>query len=288
MAITATASGYLYFGPNSSTYVRDININGTVTVLWKEGTWYYVETNTSLKRRNYIESLTNITGGTPEPLSPNLLTRYVNAAGSTYLGPETTYTSGGSLGIGDTVKYLEDKRQDDFVLVEYKVANSDKKKRAWFYHMRLTPSRPPFFIDPVDTTQGYVFSNHKDYPVPTGTPVYAMCDGTFTFAYYYGKKYSNSEYSYISLGRGISLKPDSGWKTADGRTTPHIEYSHLSSLSGYSTPNYVENCYPSSLGTNYEENQVVLENKWVECGELIGYSGNSGNSSGSHLHILLR
>lgn len=62
---------------------------------------------------------------------------------------------------------------------------------------------------------------------------------------------------------------------------------HLSSLNGYSTPNYVENCYPSSLGSNYSEQLVVLENRAVRCGDLIGYSGNSGNSTGPHLHIKL-
>jgi len=103
-----------------------------------------------------------------------------------------------------------------------------------------------------------------------------------------GKKYQSSANSYLSLGRGTRLAPDSGWKTADGRTPSYIEYGHLSRLNGYSTPSYVERCEGSESGTNYSENVVELANKAVKCGDLIGYSGNAGNTygtTGEHLHI---
>ena len=118
-----------------------------------------------------------------------------------------------------------------------------------------------------------------------------MCDGTFKFAYVWGKKTSTSPNSYLSLGRGTRLTPDTGWKTADGRTLTYIEYGHLSSLNGYVTPDYVERSQGSASGTNYSQEEVVLAVKRVKCGDLIGYSGNSGNTygtNGEHLHIQLR
>ena len=142
--------------------------------------------------------------------------------------------------------------------------------------------------DPINKNNNFTGGNHVDYAVSTGTPVYAMCDGTFRFAYIWGKHTQTSADSYLSLGRGTRLTPASGWKTADSRTPSYIEYGHLSSLNGYSTPNYVENCPNSSSGNNYSENTVVLANKAVKCGDLIGYSGNSGNSTGPHLHIQFR
>jgi murein DD-endopeptidase MepM/ murein hydrolase activator NlpD len=134
-------------------------------------------------------------------------------------------------------------------------------------------------------------NNHEDYAKPLGTPVYAMCDGIFHFAYTWVKKYQDSPNSYLSLGRGIGLTPNSGWKTADGRTPSYIQYGHLSKLNGYSTPSYVERCEKSESGSNYSQNTVSLEDKAVKCGDLIGYIGNSGNTYGStgiHLHILLK
>ena len=40
---TATANGTLYYGPSTATYPSDGTYSDTVTVLWKEGNWYYVD-----------------------------------------------------------------------------------------------------------------------------------------------------------------------------------------------------------------------------------------------------
>ncbi|GMQ59202.1 hypothetical protein AN1V17_35990 [Vallitalea sediminicola] len=190
----------------------------------------------------------------------------------------------------EEVEYLNQK-VNGYAYIEYNTSSG--RKRAWVYANNLGTSKPPVKImkDPISPSLNYTYPNHKDYPVGKGTPVYAMCDGTFKFGYYWGKLKEDSSYSYISLGRGFRLTPDSGWQTADGRKASYIEYGHLSKLNGYSTPDYVERCPNSTYSNCVEANVKTLATKHVQCGELIGYSGNSGNTLGAnglHLHIRLK
>lgn len=287
----------VYYGPSTSIYPSENSFagpNDAVTVLWKEGAWYYIEYPAgSLKKRLYITS-TAVSGinGTVVTYTPNLVTRYVQVAGNTYAGPSSTlYPSAGSVSAGEKVMYLDGQATSTYALIEYEIAGG-KKKRAWFDRTKLgsaPPTQSKIMKDPINKSNNLVASgNHKDFAVPIGTPVYAVCDGTFTFGYYWGKLTSASPTSYISLGRGYLLVPDAGWKTAAGQSASTIEYGHLSKLAGYTTPSYVENADGSTWLACNQKTKVILETKHVTCGELIGYSGNSGNSSGPHFHLLLK
>lgn len=291
----------VYFGPSSTLYPSESSSagpNDTVTILWKEGSWYYIDYPAGTKRkRMYIptSAVTNI-NGTITNYTANLQTRYVNTAGSTYWGPATTYSSAGSVSLGETVQYLYPQRENDYVLIEYSVSGG-QKKRAWIYgnFLSTAPIQAKIMKDPINPNVNLVMpSAHKDYKVGKGTPVYALCDGMFTFGYYWGRYSTSSPISYISLGKGYKLVPDAGWKTAAGQTANYIEYGHLSALNGYETPDYVELCN-NGQGCTWtacaEKNIKNLATKHVKCGELIGWSGNSGNAQsksggqGYHLHI---
>lgn len=95
---------------------------------------------------------------------------------------------------------------------------------------------------------------HKgiDFAAPVGTPVFAVCDGVVERCGYEDPKDS-------SQGFGLRI-----WQLIRHNNEPmHVIYAHLKEI-------------------------TVLEGQEIKQGDRIAYSGNSGKSSGPHLHIELR
>ena len=91
-----------------------------------------------------------------------------------------------------------------------------------------------------------------DIPMETGTPVYACAAGTVSYAQ--AGWHSGMGYDGIaSYGNCVFVDHGSGWQS---------RYAHMSSI-------------------------VVASGTSVQQGQLIGYVGSTGNSSGPHLHLAL-
>ncbi len=135
-----------YFGPNSSTYASDHSYagpNDTVTVLWQEGSWYFIDYPTSTKRKQmYVPTwaVSSISGTIPT-FTPIYLTRYVHVGGYTYAGTSTSYATAGSVSAGEMVHYLNTKTES-FAFIEYTVTITGKKKRAYYYDYNLGEAPP--------------------------------------------------------------------------------------------------------------------------------------------------
>ena len=272
MAITGTASGTLYYGPNTSTYSSDTSVSGTVTILWKEGSFYYVETATSPKRRNYIAtgSVTSITGGTPSTFTHSLATRWVNSGTDTYCGPSSSYARAGSLSTGEQVSYVSPKNEGDYALVEYNVTGTTKKKRAWFAHMKLSTSQPPREVGTRPVGTSFKTNDYPNYP-------------------------SGNYHGGTDIGATEGASAGNTVKAAFAGTVKAIENSNAAGQ-GTSYGNYV--CIESTInGTVYRHYYChlatvsVANNASVTKGQSIGTVGNTGNcipSTYYHLHLEFR
>ena len=119
------------------------------------------------------------------------------------------------------------------------------------------------------------FSNGHDCAKPEGTPIYAVESGTATFSQIMGT-YGNKGYATVSYGNYIELKCDNG---AEAR------YGHLSRFEGvnlkYTSIQNKGSTY--KLCKNY--GKQVLASRRVNKGDIIGYVGTTGNSTGNHLHF---
>lgn len=147
-------AGNCRWGPDASLFDLDpnsaVSLNETVTVLWAEGSYYYIEYNVGTngrKRMYYPKSQITITSGTVDSFTPEEReVRFVNQANETRYAPyaangNPSASSAGSLGLAEYVTYTG-KKSTDYALITYDISGtSGKKKRAWFPRMCL--KNPP-------------------------------------------------------------------------------------------------------------------------------------------------
>lgn len=110
------------------------------------------------------------------------------------------------------------------------------------------------FTYPCEGHSWNTYPGHEgiDIPMDTGTPVYACAAGTVTYAQA-GWHSGMGVDGLASYGNCVFVDHGSGWQS---------RYAHMSSI-------------------------VVASGTTVQQGQLIGYVGSTGNSSGPHLHLAL-
>ena len=137
----------VYYGPSTTMYPSENSYagpNDTVTVFWKEGSFYYIEYPAgSSRKRMYIaaSAVTQLSSGV-SPKSLSNTTRYVQEYNvTTYAGPANSgFAAAGSVNYGEQVAYLGVK-ENNYAFIEYSVSGG-QKKRAWVYADYLAVSLP--------------------------------------------------------------------------------------------------------------------------------------------------
>lgn len=111
-----------------------------------------------------------------------------------------------------------------------------------------------------------------DLGADCGTPLYAPASGTAT----YKTVFKNGKVA--SYGNVIYIKTTDGYE---------IRLGHLQSFEAYKVKYGIGANYPSSCKSGGCSTHTYGSKK-VKEGELLGYTGTSGNSTGCHLHLELR
>lgn len=125
-----------------------------------------------------------------------------------------------------------------------------------------------------------------DFSASKNTPIYAPADGKVQYIQVYGKVDGKGEYKLISYGNQIKFTSSNG--------EYNVLMGHLNSFNGVSLKipsDKTAKVSTSSSSKWYNKGAAqtkvttTLATKNVSQGDLIGYSGETGNAHGAHLHM---
>ena len=116
-------------------------------------------------------------------------------------------------------------------------------------------------------TNGY----YCDFKAAKGTPVYAPADGTVNY------KQTICKGQLVSYGNWVDFTSSDG--------VYRVKMGHLSSFVGVSSSVTSKPTWRISASKVEGEYSTVVLSKKVKKGELIGYSGETGNAHGAHIHL---
>ena len=133
----------------------------------------------------------------------------------------------------------------------------------------LFPLRGQMAYSSTVTTNG----QRCDYVAPMNTPVYAPADGSVSFRQTFNT--INGVRTLTSYGNSIQFRSSCGRYT--------MVLAHLNSFNGVTLE--IPSSRTARQSANSGTSTFTITSRTVRQGDLIGYSGTTGNSTGAHLHL---
>lgn len=170
-----------YYGPSTS-YMKAGNVsNESVTILWKESSYYFIEYNISgnKKKRAYVRTVAIPSPGTiPSKSWNSKYTRYISQEGDVYTCQSSSYSSNNTRGKkictiakGTRVTYFSVEKPNGWAFIDFEYKNQ-QKVRGYYWSGYMKSSKPYLSLND--------FKSYKEYDIiPAGYPMagYSLSQG---------------------------------------------------------------------------------------------------------------
>lgn len=285
-----TTRGTVTYGASSSSYIDNssdeiyiLDVGCTNGKYWAYVS-YPVGSGKRVKAYIYLSAITKNNGNHNKSISK----------GKFYCSTRENSSLSGSYYVasGDTV-YLVATSSSKYQIL-YPISNGSKWRLAWCNKADYqkycegkksstklyNPVPSGCYFNKKTNDNGWYGYHDININVSKSTPVYAITSGTVTYKQAYavigGKKYL------VSYGNHVEFKSDDG--------VYRVIYAHLNSFKGanqqISSSMTKQMSFATARNNGYSTGILYCgQNIRVSAGQLLGFIGTTGNSSGNHLHI---
>ncbi|MCT4686054.1 M23 family metallopeptidase [Vallitalea sp.] len=269
-----------YYGPNTSYMKAGSVSNESVTLLWQEGSYYFIEYNISgsKKKRAYVRTWAIPSPGTiPSRTWNSTGIRYILNEGDVYTCQASSHSSNNTqskkictIAKGTEVTYFSVEKPNGWAFIEFTYKDG-QKVRGYYWAGFMGGSKPYLSVNDFK-------SYKKNYTIPAG---YSMAGYTLSQGFndkstnrkgHLGYDILGTKARALFAGKVVGLR--TSYETNDGLGLAVVLEHTINNQTFYSNYHHLQSI-----------DKDLYDGKTVSKNQEVGTIGDTGSEGATHLHL---